>query len=61
MRTYKYASSGVQIGLKPSNRQCKEGKKMGYRIQKVPSLIQAIAEERNSFFWNNARENYLQI
>lgn len=34
---------------------------MGYKIQKVPSLIQAIAKERNSSFWNNARENYLQI
>ena len=34
---------------------------MDYKIQKVPSLIQATAEERNSSFWNTAGENHLQI
>lgn len=28
----KYANSGPQIGFKPSNRQCKEENKIGYKI-----------------------------
>lgn len=43
-RDYKYASSGLQIGLKPSKpcRQCKEGNKIGYKIEEVPSFIQTV-------------------
>lgn len=60
-RDYKYASSGLRIGLKPSKpcRQCKEGNESGYKVEEVPGFIQAVyLGEEQLFLAQDRREAF---